>query len=130
MSGSAEPVETLVERVREALYFHEAEYGHDPEADSALTELEKRLEAAGRERDELENHRRDNEDFIGRQQAKILTAEARVAALEEALREADWIIQRLYDGGSWGTMESQRPSINTTMDFIAALRVEGDEERK
>ncbi|HSE46283.1 MAG TPA: hypothetical protein VLA89_13225 [Gemmatimonadales bacterium] len=112
---SAEPVETLVERVREALAFHESVIKsgegytetvvlHTSEALAALTELEKRLEAAERERDEWAKDMAGENEMVeearvqrNRQRDRAEAAEARVVVLE--LNEKDWSAQarRLYE---------------------------------
>ncbi len=47
-----------------------------------------------------------------------------VEKLEDALAQAAWIIHRLYDGGSWATMEVQKPGINDTMRLIDKIAEE------
>lgn len=40
-----------------------------------------------------------------------------------------WIIVRLYDGGSWGTMQVQKPEINEVVSRLHIWEIaEGDDD--
>lgn len=149
MTG-AEPVETLVERVRSELSrlrniedptrpavwrspvgsadlaltelaerLRIAEANH-PDAMAGIAALRGRLEAAERERDEWRHEAESRMEI----EQNAPAAEARVAALEEALRELDangheWFVN---DDGSEGKHLDPCPGCLAR----AALRVEGD----